>query len=142
MGIRDAFEQTVRDFVVHGAGCELVRAPAPRVVRHAAASDAHDAEFFRQEFDFREIVQRRDHQPVGQIARDTEDHKGAGLRRLVGLEVCHERPAVCLTILGAFCGNGGSLWPGASLREIFSANVCSCESKQTAPIACVDDMTT
>jgi hypothetical protein len=58
MGIRDAFEQTVRDFVVHGAGCELVRAPAQRVVRHAAATDGHDADFFRQEFDFREIVQK------------------------------------------------------------------------------------
>jgi hypothetical protein len=38
--------------------CELVRAPAQRVVRHAAATDGHDAEFFRQEFDFREIVQK------------------------------------------------------------------------------------
>jgi hypothetical protein len=75
-GIRDAFEQAVRDFVVHGAGCELMQAlhqaPTQCVVRHAAASDANDAEFFRQEFDFREIVQRRDHQPAGQIARDTK----------------------------------------------------------------------
>ena len=100
----------------------LHQAPAQRVVRHAAASDAHDAELFRQEFDFREIVQRRDHQPAGQIAGDTEDHKGAGLWRLVGLEVCHERLAVCLTILGAFCGDDGSLWPSSrrvSPREFF-----------------------
>jgi hypothetical protein len=120
MVIGDVFEQTVRDFVVHGAGCELVRATVQRVVRHAAASDAHDAEFFRQEFDFREIVQRRDHQPSGQIARDTEDHedhKGAGLRRLIGLAVSHERLAVCSTILGSFCGAGGSLSP--SSRPVF-----------------------
>ncbi len=34
---------------------------------------------------------------MGQVARDTEDNKGAGLRRLVGLEVCHERLTMGLT---------------------------------------------
>jgi hypothetical protein len=65
------------------------QAVAQFVVGRFLAGDADHAEFVRQQFRFGEIVQRRHHQPVGQVAGDAEDDERAGvgfglLRRAVG----------------------------------------------------------
>ena len=73
--------------VVDRAGGEfaqaLHQAVAQIVVRHALAGDADHAELVRQQVGRGEIVERGNHQPVGQVAGDAEDDEGAGIRLLL-----------------------------------------------------------
>ena len=110
------------------------------------AGDADDAEIVRQQVVGREIVERRNHQPVREVAGDAEDHEGAGiglfLRRVID---GHRRQAFGLTMSGAFCCTGagcccGSLWPPKPSRiadRIFSAKVCSLRERKRANSAAV-----
>src|ERR1700757_2996223 len=81
-----------------------------------------------------------------QVAGHAEDDEGAGIGLLLLRgDVCHERPAIGLTISGALCcaGSGcccGSLWPPNPSRiaeRIFSAKVCSLRERKRANSAAV-----
>ena len=103
------------DRIVHRARGELAQAlhqaVAQIVARHALAGDADHAEVVGQQPGGGEIVERRDHQPMGQVAGGAEDHEGAGVRLLLIGErapvwkgVCHDRPAFGLAMSGAGSG--------------------------------------
>ena len=76
-------KQALGNCVVHRAGGELVQAlhqaAANSLARHAVAGDADDAELVRQQLVYREIVERRDHQPMREIAGHAEDDEAAGI---------------------------------------------------------------
>ena len=80
-------QQALGDRIVHRAGGELAQAlhqaVAQFVVRHALAGDADHAEFVGQQVGRLEVIERRDHQPVRQVAGYAEDHEGAGVRLLL-----------------------------------------------------------
>ena len=74
--------------VVHLSGGKLAQALHQAVAQllagHALAGDADDAESVRQQVARREIIERRDHQPVREVAGDAENHERAG----IGLFLC------------------------------------------------------
>ena len=66
----------------------------------ALAGDADDAEIIRQQIGCRQIVQRGNHEAMGEIAGNAENNEGAGVGFfLVGCGVCHGRPAFGFKVL-------------------------------------------
>jgi len=66
----DAFEQALRDRLVHRAGGELAQAfhqPASQfIAARATAGDTDHTELVRQQIARRKIIERRDNQPMRQ----------------------------------------------------------------------------
>ena len=77
-----AFQQAFGDLVVDRSGCILVQALHQAVAQVAVgdflAGDTDHAELVGKQAAGREIVQRRDHQPMGEVAGGAEDDEGAG----------------------------------------------------------------
>ena len=57
----------------------FIRLSRSCVAGHALAGDADHAEIIRQQIAGGEIVERRDHQPMREVAGDAEDDEGAGV---------------------------------------------------------------
>src|ERR1700724_6382 len=135
----DACQQVSGEGVVYLAGGKLVetfdQAVGQFLARHGLAGDADDAEIVRQKIVGCKVIERRDHQPVCEIAGHAEDDNGAG----IGLFL------FCFTdghFVSAFEPDcfGGSLWPPKPARiaeRIFSAKVCSLRERKRANNAAV-----
>ncbi len=79
----DAVEQLLGDIIVDRAGGELLQSlhqvVVQRLALHFGAGDADHAEIVGQQPRLGQVVQRRCHQAVGEVAGDAEDHEAAGL---------------------------------------------------------------
>jgi hypothetical protein len=79
----DAGEQLVRQRIVDLAGRELMQALhqalGELLAGHALAGDADHAKIIRQKVAGEEIVERRDHQAMGEVAGGAENDKAAGI---------------------------------------------------------------
>ena len=124
----NAFEQTFGDRLIDRTGLVLAQAFqqafAHVVIRHSLAGDADDAEFFRQQIGRREIVQRGQHQPVGEVAGGAEDDERAGIGFRFFEDGSVTNAAPC-----------GRQILRASRREFFPRTYvpCASENAQTAP---------
>ena len=82
-----------------------------------------------------EIVERRNHQPMGEVAGDAEDDKEQGRLRGLLLTVRHSRLA-----LSNRSASSASRWPPKPTRiadSILSAKVCSWRERKRAKSAAV-----
>jgi hypothetical protein len=83
----DAFKQPLGSRIIDWAGFVLLQALqqalAQLIVRHALAGNADHAEIVRQQIGRSEIVKRRHHQPMGEVAGGAEDDERAGIGLLL-----------------------------------------------------------